>query len=61
MPYVKIELISGRTREQKALVAKDVTEALVKHTKARPEDISIVFQDVAANDWAQSGDLLGKP
>lgn len=61
MPYVKIEMITGRSPEQKALVAKDVTDALVKHAKARPENVMVVFQDVAATDWAENGEMIGKP
>lgn len=41
MPNVKIELLEGRTTEQKAAVAKAVTEALVNHANSNPEAVDM--------------------
>jgi 4-oxalocrotonate tautomerase len=61
MPYVKIELLEGRTREQKAAVAKAVTEALVTHANSKADAVDIVFVDVRREDWASGGRLLSEP
>ena len=58
MPYVKIELLKGRTREQKAAVAEAVTTALVTLAASRAEDVHVVFTDVEKGDWAIAGRLL---
>lgn len=58
MPYVKIELISGRSKEQKAKLAKDVTDALQRHCNAKPESTFVVIQDVEKENWASGGVLL---
>ena len=60
MPYVKIELMSGRTEDQKAAVARAVTDALVELAGARPETVFIVFDDVPAVNWASGGELLSR-
>lgn len=57
MPYVKIEMFKGRNREQKAALAKAVTQAFVDHAGSRPQDVQIVFQDVEKSDWAMAGEL----
>lgn len=60
MPYVKIELVKGRTEAEKAAVAKAITEAMVTHAGAKPETVWVVFQDVAKEDWASGGTLMSK-
>lgn len=57
MPMVRIELFAGRTREQKAKAAKEVTEALARTINSRPEDTDIIFVDIAKSDWAHEGKL----
>jgi 4-oxalocrotonate tautomerase len=57
MPMVKIELFSGRTREQKAAAAKEVTEALTRSLGVKPESTQVIFVDVEKSDWATAGKL----
>ena len=57
MPIVKIEMWSGRTHAQKAELAKAITDAMVSITNTTPEATIIVFEDVAKDNWAQSGTL----
>jgi 4-oxalocrotonate tautomerase len=60
MPYVKIEMLTGRSEEQKAAVSKAVTDALVELAGAKPETVFIVFDDVSAGNWASGGELLSR-
>jgi 4-oxalocrotonate tautomerase len=57
MPMVKIELFKGRTREQKAAAAREVTEALTRTIGSRPQDTEIIFVDIERSDWAVAGKL----
>lgn len=61
MPMVRIELSAGRTVEQKRAVARAVTDAMVSICNCTPESVHVVFFDVATNDWAVAGRLLGDP
>jgi 4-oxalocrotonate tautomerase len=47
----------GRTRAQKAELAEAITEAMVKIAKTTPEATTIVFEDVAKENWAIGGKL----
>lgn len=58
MPYVKIEMYAGRTRDQKVALTKAVTQAFVAHAGCRTEDVQIVIQEVARENWALGG-ILG--
>ena len=57
MPMVRVEMWSGRTKEQKAELARAITDAVVKIGKTTPEATQIVFQDVPKGDWAIGGVL----
>ena len=55
MPYVNIQIIRGATREQKAQLVKDVTDALVRVLGKKPEHTHIVIQEINEEDWGFSG------
>jgi len=61
MPYVKIEMLDGRTAEQKAALARAIADAFVEHGGAKRESVWVVFDDVARSNWAVGGELLEKP
>lgn len=58
MPMVRIEMLPGRTREQKARAAREITEAMQRTLGAAPEATQIVFVEVEKSDWARAGKLL---
>lgn len=58
MAYVRIEMLSGRSEEQKAMIARAVTDALQEHAGIAPARLFIVFEDVAAENWASDGALV---
>ncbi|NOZ76675.1 MAG: 4-oxalocrotonate tautomerase [Euryarchaeota archaeon] len=57
MPVVTVEMWEGRTREQKAALAKAITDAVVDIAKTTPDQVHVVFYDVARSDWAIGGKL----
>ncbi len=61
MPVIRVELLEGRTREQKAAFAAAVTESFVALCGGTPQSVQIVFSDVAKDDWATGGRLLSDP
>jgi 4-oxalocrotonate tautomerase len=54
---VRVEMWPGRTKEQKAELARAITDAVVTIGKTTPEATQIVFQDVPKEDWAIGGVL----
>ncbi|MEN5362735.1 tautomerase family protein [Brevundimonas intermedia] len=59
MPVVRVSWFEGKTHEMKAKVAADITETIVKTTQTDPKYIYVIFEDVAASDWAGEGKLFG--
>ncbi len=57
MPIIKVELLKGRTIEQKREFAEVVTRETARILKCAPEVVDIVFQDIDKHDWANAGKL----
>jgi 4-oxalocrotonate tautomerase len=57
---VVVQIIEGRTRDQKQAIARDIIKSLVTHAGAREQDCTIIFQDVAATDWIIAGETVAE-
>jgi len=56
MPIVRIDMIEGRTLEQKRKIVQEMTDTLVRVAKA--EDVRIVIVDHPKENLASGGELL---
>lgn len=61
MPTLRVELFAGRTPEQKAQLAKELTEACVRVLSGEPAGVDIVFYDIERYNWATAGKLWIEP
>ncbi|HSI40149.1 MAG TPA: 4-oxalocrotonate tautomerase [Xanthobacteraceae bacterium] len=61
MPVIRVEMLEGRTREQKREFAETVTREGARILKCPPEAIQIVFLSVPKDDWATAGRLMSEP
>mgnify|MGYP000116624474 FL=1 len=57
MPTIRVELLEGRTPEQKRDLAQALTETTCKVLGSKPEAVDILFFDVKRHDWATGGVL----
>jgi 4-oxalocrotonate tautomerase len=57
MAIVRIELFAGRSREQKALATKEITEAMSRTLGTTSAGTQIIFVDVEKSDWGHAGRL----
>jgi len=60
MPYVLVQSIEGRTPEQKLKVAEDITASIAGNFGCAPDDVYLVFEDVAATDWMVGGETIAE-
>ncbi len=58
MPVVHVEMWEGRTKEEKAEIAKSFADDLIRILKCRQESINIIFTDVKKENWAKGGTLV---
>ena len=59
MPFVTVAMFAGRTKEQKAELAKQLTDTFVQVAGTPKDHVWIVFQDVPKSEWAMGGVLQG--
>ena len=60
MPIVRVEMWPGRTKDQKAELARLITEAVVTVADTTPEATTVVFEDVSKENWAIGGVLASE-
>ncbi len=58
MPVVHVNLIKGRTKEQKKAIAGDITESIHKNAGSPKEVIIVVFHDIDGDSWSMGGTLF---
>ncbi|MBM4405631.1 MAG: 4-oxalocrotonate tautomerase [Chloroflexi bacterium] len=57
MPIVRVEMWTGRTQEQKAELAKEITNAVARIAKTSPDHTIVIFDDIDKSNWAEGGIL----
>ena len=57
MPIVQIDMIEGRTVEQKRQLVKKVTEAICETANCPAEAVTIIIRDAAKHHIAKAGIL----
>ncbi len=58
MPIVQIDMIEGRTSEQKREMVKKVTEAIVETANCPAEAVTIVIREATKQHIAKAGILM---
>jgi 4-oxalocrotonate tautomerase len=62
MPHVIVKLLAGRTEQQKARIAEEVTKAIMATTGNGEDAVSVAIEDVERRDWTEKvyrPDILG--
>ena len=59
MPYINVKLAGNLNKEQKQEIAKEITDVMQRVANKPPSYTYIVFNEVATEDWASGGNLLG--
>ena len=58
MPIIRIEMVAGRTAEQKRELAEALTRETVRIAGTSPCSVMVIIEDVAKENWAVGGKLL---
>lgn len=57
MPILRVSLWAGKTKDEKAKLAKALTDTMVATTKVSPEAVTIMFEELPKENWATGGQL----
>ncbi len=55
MPTIRVELLEGRTPEQKTALVKALTKAVVESLGSKPDSVDVVLFDIPRQNWATGG------
>jgi 4-oxalocrotonate tautomerase len=58
MPIIRVEMVAGRTIEQKRELAEALTRETARIVGSNPSSIMVLIEDVAKEHWAVAGKLL---
>jgi 4-oxalocrotonate tautomerase len=58
MPVIRVEMLGGRSRDQKRELAAVFTHEMARIAKCDPQQIQVVFADIERRDWATGGVLV---
>jgi len=58
MPIVRVEMLEGRSLEQKRELVAVYTRELARICGCSETSITVVIEDVAKHNWASGGQLL---
>ena len=58
MPLVTVKAVAGKTTEQKRGLVKDIAEAVVKNSGAKPESVTIYIIECSKENLAIGGKLI---
>ncbi|NLF15763.1 MAG: 4-oxalocrotonate tautomerase [Lentisphaerae bacterium] len=57
MPILRVSLWAGKTKDEKAKLAKALTDTMVATTKVPAEAVTIMFEELPKENWATGGQL----
>ena len=60
MPIIRVEMIEGRSTEQKQALSQALTDAVVQTCRGKAESVYVVIEDVKKENWAIAGKLVSE-
>ncbi len=53
MPHVIVKLQSGRSEQQKARIAEEITKAVMAGAECAESSVSVAIEDVEPGEWTE--------
>jgi len=64
MPHVIMKMLAGRSEQQKAKLAEEITKTVMAGAKCAEDTVSVSIEDIASGDWTEKvykPDIMAKP
>ena len=62
MPHVIVKLYSGKSEQQKSILAEQITKAVMAGANCAEQSVSVSIQDIEPSDWVEKvykPDIIG--
>ena len=53
MPHVIMKMLAGRSEQQKAKLAEEITKTVMAGAKCAEDTVSVSIEDIASADWTE--------
>jgi 4-oxalocrotonate tautomerase len=60
MPVIVVEMYTGRTAEQKAALAKKLTEGTIEVLGVRPDQVRVIIHEMPKENYAIGGKTVAE-
>ena len=60
MPVITVQMLSGRSAEQRRKIVEGITKVMVEEAGAPREGTTVIIQEVERDRWASAGRLLSE-
>ncbi len=60
MPIVRIEMLQGRSSEDKRRLIREVSEAVSRSLSLEPDRVRVLLYELPPEHWAVGGEPLGR-
>jgi 4-oxalocrotonate tautomerase len=60
VPLIVVKMLEGRSVEQKRRLVREITNVVVKYTGAPEEQVDVLIEDYARENWAKGGTLFSE-
>ena len=61
MPTYHVEMMEGRTVEQKQKLVAEITRVSVEILGGSPDSVDVIITDIQRHNWATGGKLWSEP
>ncbi len=61
MPIVRIEMLQGRSGEDKTRLIREVSTAVTRALSVEPDQVRILLYELPSEHWAVGGEPLSPP
>ena len=58
MPVIKVEMLAGRSTDEKRRLVKAFTDSFIEICGGKPQSVNVILTDVAREDWGFGGELV---
>ncbi|HCO44559.1 MAG TPA: 4-oxalocrotonate tautomerase [Gammaproteobacteria bacterium] len=55
MPFIQVNILEGRTEEQKLGLIRELTETACRVLGSKPEQVRVLINDVPNTNWGIAG------
>ena len=58
MPFITVKQLVGRSEEERAEIARELTAAYARATGLAPEKVWVVIEEIPDGNWAIAGESM---